>query len=321
MTGFAYERPTDINEALAALRAPDTVAIGGGTDLLVWIDEGLGAPARVIDVRALPGATAIEHRADGSLRIGSGARIADIASNEVVRAHFPALAQACASVGTPALRNMGTLGGNLAQRPRCWYLRRNVSCFKNHGTGCPAAVGEHQYHGIVADGTCRAVHPSDSAVALAVLDATVEIASAGGQRRSVALESLYDGAAQNPAGEARLEAGELIVAIEVPASSADGAQHWEKVIQRGAWDFALVSCAAARRTDGQVRMALGGVALSPQRIAPSVEEDVASGGLDDESIEALAERALYDAEPLPGTAYKVTIARGALRRAMRAIAG
>ncbi len=319
MTGFAYERPTSLEDALTALGADGAVVVGGGTDLLVWIDEGLAAPTLVVDVRALPGAGAIEHRADGSMRIGSGSRIADIAAHEGVRSSFSALADSCASVGTPALRNMGTLGGNLAQRPRCWYLRRNVSCFKNGGSGCPAVSGEHQYHGIVADGTCRAVHPSDPAVALAALAAMVEIASADGTRRLVAVESFYEGAAADPAGEARLAPGEIITAIELPAAAAGGAQHWEKIIQRGAWDFALVSCAAVRRTDGQVRMVLGGVGLAPMRIAESVEEDVGSGGLDDESIDALAERAMYDTEPLPGTAYKVTIAQAALRHAMRAV--
>lgn len=321
MTGFAYERPASLDDALAALRTDGAMAIGGGTDLLVWIEEGLAAPSLVVDLRGLPDAGSIEQRADGSVRIGSGARIADIAAHATIRANFPALAQACESVGTPALRNMGTLGGNLAQRPRCWYLRRNVSCFKNGGSGCPAATGEHQYHGILADGPCRAVHPSDPAVALVALDATVEVATASGTRRAVAAGSFYAGAAENPVGEVRLGPGEIITAIELPAASAGGAQHWEKVIQRGAWDFALVSCAAVRRTDGQVRIALGGVGLTPMRVAESVEEDVGSGGLDDESIDALAERAMYDTDPLPGTAYKVTIAQAALRRAMRAVVG
>ena len=134
------------------------------------------------------------------------------------------------------------------------------------------------------------------------------------------LQRVFAGASADPLGEMTLASDELIVAIELPAAAAGGAQHWEKIMQRGAWDFALVSCAAARHTDGVVRMALGGVGLGPWRIAESVEEDVASGGLDEDSIDALAERAMYDAVPLKRNGYKVDIARAVLRRAMRALA-
>jgi xanthine dehydrogenase YagS FAD-binding subunit len=319
MTSFAYHRPATVADALAALAEPGSTAIGGGTDLLACIDEGLAHPARVVDVRDLPGAREITLRADGSARLGAGVRIAEIAMHAGILERFPSLARAAASVGSPALRNMGTLGGNLGQRQRCWYLRRGAACFKNGGEWCLASRGEQEYHGIIANGTCRAVHPSDPAVALEVLDAAIEVAAPGRSLRRLSVAGLYEGAAANPRTELTLEPGELITAIELPAAAAGGAQHWEKIIQRGAWDFALVSCAAARRTDGTVRVALGGVGLAPWRIALSVEEDIASGGLDDDSIDALAERAMYDAEPLEGTEYKVTMARAALRRAMRAL--
>lgn len=317
MSRFTYERPRTLDAALASLASGDAMPVGGGTDLVPWIDEGLASPARVVDVRDWPGADAIE-LAEDALRIGAGARIADIAAHPAVRERFPVLAQACESVGTPALRNMGTLGGNLAQRPRCWYLRRDVKCFKNGGDACAAVEGEHQYHAIDADGTCHAVHPSDPAVALLALGVTVELAGSDG-RRTLGIDELYAGAASNPRSEMTLARGEIITAVSVPLAASGGAQHWEKLIQRGAWDFALVACAAVRHPDDSVRMALGGVALHPWRVAESVEEDVASGELDEESIDALAERALYDVRPLPGTAYKVTMARTALRRAMNAV--
>lgn len=332
MIEFSYARPETLAEAVTVLRRAGSVAIGGGTDLLVTIDEGLVAPSLVVDVRDLPGARDITLAADGSLRIGSGVRIAELANNATIRAHFPALADAAASVGTPALRNMGTLGGNLAQRVRCWYLRRGVKCFKNGGTACAALDGEHQYHAIIGGGTCHAVHPSDPAVALLALDAKVEIArgsdpavsrraadASSAFTRTISLEALFAGANASPQSETTLGAGELITAVTLPAASSGGVQYWEKLMQRGAWDFALVSCAAVRRPDGGVRMALGGVGAAPWRVPLSIEEDVASGGLDEESLEALAERAMYDAEPLPGTEYKVTLARTLLRRAMRAL--
>ncbi|MCE9601312.1 MAG: FAD binding domain-containing protein [Gemmatimonadetes bacterium] len=319
MTSFTYHRPSSVREALAALADPGSRPIGGGTDLLPRIDDGLVQLSRVVDVRDLPGASGVELRADRSARIGAGARLADIAAHDGLRAAFPVLTEAADAVGSPALRHMGTLGGNLGQRMRCWYFRRGVACFKNGGSSCAAYAGEHEYHGIIPGGTCHAVHPSDPAVALEVLDARVEVTRADGTSRLLSVSELYAGAASDPTGEMTIAAGELITAVELPPGAAGGAQHWEKVMQRGAWDFALVSCAAVRRTDGAVRMSLGGVGLGPWRIALSVEEDVASGGLDEDSIDALAERAMYDAEPLARNGYKVDIARAVLRRAMRAL--
>lgn len=319
MTSFTYHRPSSVQEALAALADPGSRPIGGGTDLLPCVEDGLVRLTRVVDLRDLEGASAIELRADGSARIGAGSRIADIAAHAGLRAAFPLLTESAESVGTPALRHMGTLGGNLGQRIRCWYFRRGVACFKNGGDSCAAYAGEHEYHGIVPGGTCHAVHPSDPAVALEVLDARVVVARPDGATRTVSITELYAGASSDPAGELTISGDELITAVELPAAAAGGAQHWEKIMQREAWDFALVSCAAARRADGAVRMALGGVGLGPWRIAESVEEDVASGGLDEDSIDALAERAMYDAVPLKRNGYKVDIARAVLRRAMRAL--
>ncbi|MCC7002191.1 MAG: FAD binding domain-containing protein [Gemmatimonadaceae bacterium] len=324
MTRFTYLRPSSLAEALEALASPGSVPIGGGTDLLSTVDEGLLAPARVVDLQSLPDWTQITRGADGALRLGAGVAIATLAEHPLVRELVPALALAAASVGSPALRNMGTLGGNLAQRQRCWYLRRGVACFKNGGEQCAAYAGEHSYHAIFDTGPCHAVHPSDPAVALDALDATVEIASARGgaagtPTRTVSIAALFEGAAHNRAREVTLADDELITAVSIPAAAHGGVQHWEKLIQRAAFDFALVSCAAVRRGDGSVRISLGGVAAGPWRAPLSVEEDVASGGLDADSIDALAERALYDATPLEGTRYKVTMAQAVLRRAMRAL--
>ncbi len=314
MSGFAYLRPATLAEAQRALVEEGSVAVAGGTGLLPAIDDGLDAPSRVVDVRDVPELAGITTMPDGGLRVGGAVRIAEIAGSEEIRDSFPLLARAAASVGSPALREMGTLGGNLAQRQHCWYLRSRVKCFKNGGTSCAAVEGEHAYHAIIGSGTCHAVHPSDPAVALDALDATV-ITS----QRRLSISQLFEGAAENPRGETVLARDELILAVVLPASSRTGVQHWEKIIQRGAFDFALVSCAAMRRADGIVRISLGGVAAGPWRAPLSVEEDVASGGLEDDSLDALAERALYDARPLPGSAYKVRIAQELLRRAMRAL--
>jgi xanthine dehydrogenase YagS FAD-binding subunit len=317
MHPFTYQRPDSPRAALAALAVPGSHALGGGTDLLVCMKDSLVRPDNLVDVRRMPGAREITVRNDGSVRLGAAVRIADLAAHLEISKRFPLLAQAASSVATSALRNMGTIAGNLCQRPRCWYFRRGIACLKNGGAGCPAEHGENQYHAILGAGPCHAVHPSDPAVALTALEATVEILMRGGGARSSGMTSLYEGAASNALGEATIAPGELIEAIEIPAYSAGGKQRYVKLMQRSTWDFALVSLAAIKRTDGDVRLVLGGVSPGPYRVNPSVEEDVASGELDDASADALAARALYDAVPLARNGYKVKQAAALLRDAMR----
>lgn len=283
---------------------------------MVCIQEGIAAPRSVVDLQRIPGANAIEVLPDGGLRIGSAARIHDIARHPVVRERFGALAQACDAVGSPALRHMGTIGGNLCQRPRCWYFRRGIPCLKNGGSACHAKNGENQYHAILEGGPCWIVHPSDPAVALLALDATLELVKSSA-RRTMPISEFYVLPTDRMDHETVLNDAELVSAILLPAASAGGRQSYRKMMQRQAWDFALASIAAARRADGSVRMAMGGVAPRPWRVPLSVEEDVASGGLDDDSTAALAERALYDAEPLARNGYKVPMAASLLRDAMR----
>lgn len=289
--------------------------MGGGTDLLVAMEAGLDLASNLVDLTRTRELTSLDAGDDGRVRIGAAARLEDVASNDEVRIRFPALALAAGAVGTPALRAMGTIGGNLGQRPRCWYLRSRIPCLKNGNSGCPARDGENQYHAIFDTGPCRAAHPSDSAVALLALDATIVVCGSSGTRR-LSVDELYANAANDPHREMTLGPGEIIAAVDLPAASAGGSQRFTKLMQRGAWDFATVSLAGAKRRDGSVRLVLGGVAAGPYRVNPSVEEDVASGELDQESADALAERALYDAAPLSMNAYKMEQAAALLRRAM-----
>jgi xanthine dehydrogenase YagS FAD-binding subunit len=315
---FSYQRARSFADASKQLGA-GAQPLGGGTDLLVCIQEGLTAPDAVVDLKRIPGSDAIEALSDGGLRIGAAARVHDIASHPVVKQRFAALAQACDAVGSPALRHMGTIGGNLCQRPRCWYLRRGIPCLRNGGSTCHAYNGENQYHAILEGGPCWIVHPSDPAVALLALDASIEVTWDSGSS-VVPVADFFVLPSERIDAENVLSAGELVSAITIPAASAGGTQSYRKLMQRGAWDFALASIAAVRRGDGSVRMAMGGVAPRPWRVPESVEEDVASGGLDDDSIAALAERALYDAKPLARNGYKVEMAASLLRDAMRELA-
>lgn len=274
------------------------------------------SPSTLVDLRTVDDGDALAWTSDDGLRIGAAARVQDIAQDARVRERFPALAESCSVVGSPALRNMGTIGGNLCQRPRCWYFRRAIPCLKNGGVGCPAKNGENQYHAILDGGPCYIVHPSDPAVALTALDAQLVLTSNGGTR-TLPIDQFYVLPRERLDQETVLRPGEVISAIVLDGGAAGGRQRYRKLMQRGAWDFALTSIAAVRRTDGAVRIALGGVAPRPWRVPESVEEDIASGGLDEDSIAALAERALYDAEPLAKNAYKVSLAASLLRDAMR----
>ena len=318
MPPFRYLRPESLTHAAQLLAERGAIALGGGTDLLVALHEGLAHPDALVDLRRLPDARAIVATSDGGVRLGGGARIADIAAHAMVADRFPALAQACESVGTVQLRNMGTLGGNLCQRPRCWYFRRGVSCFKSGGTSCPAVDGENQYLGVLGGGPCHAPHPSDPAVALTALEARVVIAGVQGER-TVPMESFYG--ARDVTRDTVVGEGEFLSAIEIPGASASRTQRYDKVMQRGAWDFALVSLAAVKRADGDVRLVLGGVAPRPWRVTSSIEEDVASGGLDGETIGILAERAMLDARPMTKNAYKVDVAMALLRRGIEWLVG
>ena len=336
---FAYSQASTDDDAERQLSAAGAVPLGGGTDLLVSIREDIARPETLVDLTRIPDATTITEREDGGIRIGGAVRLAHLVRHALVRERFPALVQACESVGTPALRTMGTIAGNLCQRPRCWYLRSGFTCHKNGGDTCPAASGENQYHAILGGGPCYIVHPSDAAVALTALEAEVEIRGRSVARgvgdggnsgntgngvgnafvRRVPIGEFFVLPSERLDGETVLSAGEYVSAIEIPGRSVGGVQWFEKVMQRAAWDFALVSVAAVRRTDGEVRLVLGGVAPKPWRVSESVEEDVSVGGLTEDDIATLAERAMYDARPLSKNGYKVEMAAAVLRRGIMAV--
>lgn len=285
--------------------------MGGGTDLLVSIEEGFVRAGTVIDLRHIPDASGISTRSDGSIRIGAGTSVHDIASDPTIRSRFAALAEACDVVGTQALRHMGTIGGNLCQRPRCWYLRRDVQCLKNGGTECPAKDGENQYLAILEGGPCYIVHPSDPAVALTALDAQIEIG--GASARTVPISEFYVLPRDRLDSETILAHGEFVRTVILPARTPTRS-FYVKLMQRGAWDFALASIAIARQDDGGVRIVLGGVAPRPWRVPEALEEDVSAGQLDADAIATIAARALYDVQPLSKNRYKVRLAETLIRR-------
>lgn len=283
------------------------------------------APDALVDLRGLPGSEQVTWLEDGGVRIGAAAPLARLARDARLREGYPLLVDACAAVGSEAIRTMGTLGGNLCQRVRCSYFRHDFACLKRGGDRCSARGGENQYHAIFFDpgssnGSCVAVHPSDPAVALTALEATVQVHGSRGAR-DVPIADFFTGTDSREEGETVVAPDEFMTSVTIPGASRGGRQRYEKVLQRGAFDFALVSLAACKRTDGEVRLVLGGVALRPWRVTDSIEEDVASGGLSDDDIETLSTRALYDARPLAQNAYKVEMASALLRRGIAFLEG
>jgi xanthine dehydrogenase YagS FAD-binding subunit len=265
---FGYVRPADAGEASARLRA-GARPMGGGTDLLTQLDRDILPADEVVDLRAL-GLSGIDHDGDG-VRIGATTPVAEIERDPGIGERFTGLRQAAAAVGSPQLREMGTIGGNLCQQVRCWYFRHpDLQCWLRGGETCYAQIGDHRKHGL-EPGDCISVAPSDLAAALLALDAQVETTA-----RRMPLAELYTKATAERRSTLTLEPGEFLTAVEVPR--APDASAYVIAGERAAWSFALVGVAAARFGD-EVRMAAIGVSNLPRQIDP---DDPAAGlpGLD-----------------------------------------
>lgn len=320
MTPFAYSKPAAIDEAVR-LAGPDSLFIAGGTNLVDLMKENLVRPKRLIDINALP-LRDVTATADGGLRIGALVGNAELAWHPEIERRYPLLAQALLSGASPQVRNMASAGGNLLQRTRCHYFYdAQVPCNKREpGSGCPAREGLNRNHALFgASEHCVAVHPSDFCVALAALDAQVVIIGPQGERR-VPMSDFHRLPGDTPQRDTVLEAGELILAIELPAAGFAGHHAYLKLRDRASFAFALVSVAAALELDegGQIRqarIALGGVAHKPWRRA-DVEASLVGQPATPEHFAAAAELLLKDAQPLAHNAFKVELARRAVVRAL-----
>ncbi len=317
MKAFEYLSPGTLEAASAAVRtAPEGARLlAGGQDLLGELKERTATPGRIVNLKSVPGLRGIREEG-GALRIGALATVQEVADSPVVREKAPALAEAAASVGTPQIRALGTVGGNLCQRPRCWYYRlSDFPCLKKGGGTCFAVEGDSRYHAILGGGPCHIVHPSDIAVALLALEATVEVVGAKG-RRSLPISDLYALPTADVSRETTLAPDEVVAEVSVPAG-ARGA--FRKFREKLSLDFAVVAAAVVLGPKGP-RVALGGVAPVPWR---SREAEAALGAkpVTPESAAAAAAAALAPAKPLKNNRYKVPLARAVLRRTILAAAG
>jgi xanthine dehydrogenase YagS FAD-binding subunit len=323
MKAFDYIRPTTISDAVTAAAQPDSAYLAGGTNLLDLMKGGVSRPSRLVDVTRLPGLDRIERLADGSVRIGTLVRNADLAHDPDFAKSYPAVAEALLSGASAQLRNAATVGGNLLQRTRCGYFYDAASaCNKREpGSGCDARDGANRLHAVLGwSEACIATHPSDFCVPLVALDAVVEIEGRTG-RREVALEALHRLPGDTPERESVLEPGDLIVALRLPPQAPTFAPHtrYLKIRERTSFAFAVVSAAAALRiekgTIRDARLALGGVAAKPWR-ARAAEKILTGARPGAAAFRRAAEAALADARPSGDNLFKIELAGRILVRAL-----
>ena len=324
MKTFDYVRPAGVQDALRAIAdLPKPKFLGGGTNLVDLIREGIETPDTVVDVTAL-GLDRIEELPGGGLRVGAGVRNSVLAADPVLRDRFPLVSQALLSGASGQLRNLATVGGNLLQRTRCLYFYdETTACNKREpGAGCAARDGFHRMGAILgASDSCIAVHPSDLCVALAAVDAVVEVQSVRGTRQ-LPLAEFHRLPGATPQYETELAPDELIVAVELPALPAGAGSRYRKVRDRASYAFALVSVAVVLTVaDGRiadVRIALGGVAHKPWR-ALIAEQQLLGKEATDEEFRAAATAELANAAPSGQTAFKVPLAISTMVATLRAV--
>ncbi|MFE4856465.1 FAD binding domain-containing protein [Streptomyces sp. NPDC056670] len=325
MKPVSYVNPRSLAEAAAAHGGrPEARYLGGGTNLIDLMRLGVERPDVIVDITRLSLDT-IEERPDGSLRVGATARNSDLATHPAVGERYPVLAQALLSGSSGQLRNMATTAGNLLQRTRCGYFQDlSRPCNKRvPGSGCGAIEGVNREHAIFGHSShCVATHPSDLAVALAALDAVVELVGPGGVR-TVPLTEFYRLPQDRPDLETVMRPGELVTAVLLPAVPAGSLSRYRKARDRAGYTFALASVAAVvRRERGAVRhvtVAFGGLAHRPWR-ARRTEAALLGTSPTPESIERAVEEELAEAVPLRHNAYKVELARGLAREVLCALA-
>ena len=332
MKAFEWTNPATVNEAVKMLTVAESGdideaprPIAGGQDLLTTMKDYTSRPARIVNLKSIPGMNRITLNARG-LTIGALVTLTELEEHNGVRKHYPGLSEAAHSIATPQIRNLGTVGGNLCQRPRCWYYRlEEVICLKKGGSECYAASGENKYNAILGGGPSYIVHPSDLAPMLLALGAQVTVVGSTG-KRVIPLDKFFtlpsDG---NIRRENVLKNDDIITEIHVPASPLAERSTYLKFKERESLDFALSSAAvavrlASNKTVQDARIVLGGVAPIPWRV-PAADKYLAGKTLSPEVLAETAKLALADAKPLEKNAYKVPLTQTLVRRALAKAGG
>ncbi len=314
MKNFSYARAGDQQSAVDLIAASGSAKfLGGGTNLIDLMREDIEQPDALIDITRLP-LTAIEELPNGGLRIGASVRNSQLAGNTLVRERYPVLSQAILMGGSAQLRNMATTGGNLMQRTRCYYFYDSAArCNKRvPGAGCDAIDGFNRIHAILGTSPeCIATHPSDMCVAMAALDAVVEVTGKSGERR-IPLVDFHRLPGGTPHRDTNLEPDELITSVELPALPFARRSLYRKVRDRASYAFAIVSVAAALETENgvakQVRIALGGVAHKPWR-AFTAEQYLIGKTIDEHTARQAAALELEPATPFQHNGFKIELTK------------
>ena len=322
MKTFSNASPRDVQQAVKlaqdAHKGGKAVSFAsGGSDLLGLVKERIVKPDVIVSLRGLSNASQIATAATG-LTIGGEATLDEISRHAAVKQQYTVLAEAAGSVATPQIRNVGTIAGNVAQRPWCWYYRNGFPCYKAGGNQCFSFAGENEFHAIFGGGPSYIVHPSDTAPALMALGATFRVVGPGGERRIPASE-FFVLPRVNAQQENVLGNEDVIVAVQVPALKAGTKSTYTKILDREAWTHAVVSAAVVLEMDQQVvrraSVVLGGVAPIPWRLA-EVEKMLTGQRLTEELAARAGEQAVVGARALSKNGYKIPLTRNMVKRTL-----
>jgi xanthine dehydrogenase YagS FAD-binding subunit len=313
MNYFEYKQPSGLEEAGKWLVQSDkvTLPLSGGTDLLGLVKHNILKPAALVNLKAIKGLNEIKYKKGKGLSIGAQVKISEVSQNEHVREIFPVLSEAAFEIASPQLRNVGTVGGNLCQRPRCWYFRGEFDCLRKGGDTCFAIGGENKFHCIIGGGPCYIVHPSDLAVALLAVDAQVSIYS-DGKTRTIPISDFFILPEDDVTKENILKPGEILTEIYIPDIEPESISHYTKFKERTSWDFAIVSVASRIRVKGKRiesgKLAFGGIAPKPWT-DDKTNQELKGLKLDSASISQFVSGILTDAETMEKNEYKVPLLR------------
>jgi xanthine dehydrogenase YagS FAD-binding subunit len=325
MKQFDLYEPTSISEATGFLNQFGAKAkvVAGGSDLLGgvmkdWVTgKGMPLPDQIIDLTTIPDLKGIKSGADG-FHIGATTTLSELIEHPELSQRVPLLGAAASSVASPLIRNFGTLGGNINQRPRCWFFRgENFNCYKKGGDFCYSVTGDNRFHAIIGGELCYIVHPSDTATALLALNAQTTVAGPGGTR-NLAFDDYFHGPREDVLTENVLKANEVMTEVFIPTPAAGTKMAWNKLKDRQVYDFALVSVGVQFTTDGgnwkDGRITLGGVAPVPYRA--TVVENALKGKDIKATAKAAAAQLRTVARPMSLNAYKIDLAQGLIERTL-----
>ena len=323
MKSFAYVNAANEKEAVGAL-SPERgkfLPLAGGMDLLALMKDYVLQPERLVNVKNLD--RTIAKSGDGGFRIGAAATLVDLTEHAELGRLYPAFVQAASEVGTPQIRNAGTVGGNMNQRPRCWYYRNEeFNCLKKGGSRCFAVDGENQYHAIFGDGPCHIVHPSSLAVPAIALGARFRVVGPAGERE-VNAEDYFVMPDRNLFGETVLAPNELMTHVILPAPRGIKSATYD-VRFKQSHDWPLASASVALDMNGSTirsaRVVMGAVAPVPWR-STAAEQALTGKALNEETAMAAADAAIAGAKPMSGNKYKVQVARTTVKRAIMKAGG